>query len=71
MTEIQHQVSDVPDGVYWSREAGNFYDATTNKGMGTAFYERWYERKDEFPERATEAPGLDIHLNKQIVPKFR
>lgn len=56
----------VPKGVYWSSEAGNFYDDTTNAGKGLAFYEAWQHRKDEFPAKATTSPGLDLNMTKPV-----
>lgn len=56
----------VPPGIYWSREAGNFYNASNNRGMGVMFYEAWQDRKDEFPEKATTSAGIDIHLTKAV-----
>ncbi len=41
----------IPEGVYWSREHGNFYDAANNEGQGVLFYEAWRDRKDEFPQK--------------------
>lgn len=29
----------IPEFVYWSREAGNFYDMRTYKDMGLGFYD--------------------------------
>lgn len=54
----------IPSGIYWSREGGNFYDAETNKGMGIQFYDRWKDRKSEFPDRATTPPGIDLYFDK-------
>lgn len=57
----------IPYGVYWSREAGNFYQDETNRGMGLAFYNRWQRRKDEFPEKATTVTAtLDINLDLPV-----
>lgn len=62
-------MTDIPSGVYWSREAGNFYDARTHQGMGLEFYRHWQERKDEFPERATTTTaGLDLNYDKSVQP---
>src|SRR3989304_5934880 len=63
---LSGQPRDIPKGVYWSREAGNFYREATNRGMGLEFYDAWQERKDEFPAKATSAPGLDLYLGGQI-----
>lgn len=70
-TELYYykRLGAVPAGVYWSREAGNFYDTRTNKGMGVPFYEKWQKRKDDFPEKATSAAGIDIYLNKVVTPQ--
>lgn len=57
---------DIPAGVYWSREAGNFYSEATNLGMGLAFYDAWEDRKDEFPEKVTGAPGIDLFLDQPV-----
>jgi hypothetical protein len=56
----------IPDHVYWSREAGNFYDSHTNRGMGIPFYDRWQARKDDFPEKPTTSAGIDLHLDKRV-----
>lgn len=58
----------IPANVYWSCEAGNFYDAATNKGMGVDFYLNWNGRKDEFPEKATSSAGLDFYMDKTVTP---
>ena len=58
----------LPTGVYWSCEAGNFYDAKTNVGMGLAFYREWKDSKDRFPEVATTSAGLDLYLTKPVNP---
>jgi len=61
--------SGIPAGVYWSREAGNFYDEATNLGMGLAFYDAWQERKGEFPEKATTVPAPpDLNLDHPVKP---
>lgn len=59
----------IPTGVYWSPEAGNFYDVLTNKGMGLAFYEKWEDRKDEFPEKSTTSAGLDLNFDRTVQPR--
>jgi hypothetical protein len=57
----------VPSGIYWSREAGNFYDAD-GQGQGIAFYEDWQGRKDDFPTRRTyhTVPGVDLELTGKV-----
>lgn len=58
---------EVPAGVYWSREAANFYDAKTNAGMGLAFYERWEPYADAFPSKSsTITAGFDHNLTKKV-----
>lgn len=45
---IRDGANDLPPGVYWSSEGDNFY-GPEKKGMGSAFYNQWYPRRDEFP----------------------
>lgn len=39
----------IPEGVYWSVSAANFY-RTSGGGMGNEFYNEWRERVKEFPQ---------------------
>lgn len=41
----------IPDGVYWSYSASNFYDQLTNAGKGDKFFEDWHDRRTEFPTK--------------------
>jgi hypothetical protein len=38
----------IPEGVYYSPDSGNFHNAS--QGMGSAFYEEWFARRNEFPQ---------------------
>jgi hypothetical protein len=42
----------IPQGVYHSSERANFYDSVTNIGMGMAFWCKWRDRWNEFPQQA-------------------
>ncbi len=39
----------IPEGVYYSWTADNFFSVPTDTGMGTPFYTEWYARREEFP----------------------
>lgn len=39
----------IPEGIYYSAEADNFFGMTTQWGMGTPFYTKWVSRANEFP----------------------
>lgn len=40
---------DPPPGIYYSREADNFYSMTDKKGQGNEFYRKWKPLCDAFP----------------------
>lgn len=44
-------VEPIPPNIYYSLEADNFYLMPGRYGLGIEFYNRWYPRKSEFPER--------------------
>lgn len=60
----------LPNGVYFSIEHSNFYDAYSGRGLGTEFYEKWRERRSLFPTSAAEALGLS-NLGMRIAVQFR
>ena len=39
----------VPNGIYFSPLADNFYDMDKKHGQGNEFYMRWFARREEFP----------------------
>ncbi len=39
----------IPEGIRYSSEHDNFYDANGN-GMGNGFWGNWYQRRKEFPQ---------------------
>jgi hypothetical protein len=49
--------NDPPPGIYYSREADNFYSAD-RKGMGSEFYRKWKPLCDAFP-RSPAGVALD------------
>lgn len=53
--EIAPNTHMVPPMIYASE--GNFYEVTTRKGKGNAFYERWRGRVMDFPQSREEAIG--------------
>lgn len=40
----------IPPGVHWRTEQGNFFN-TRNIGQGKEFFDKWYNRRNEFPMR--------------------
>jgi hypothetical protein len=38
---------EIPAGVYY--KSGNFYNATTNRGMGQEFWDKWHPHRRLFP----------------------
>ncbi len=40
----------IPQGVYYSDEHDNFYDAATHNGKGEPFFQMWHTRWKEFPQ---------------------
>lgn len=46
----EHARSKIPEGVYYSKEMSNFYDQVTHQGMGHDFYQKWFDRRNEFPQ---------------------
>jgi hypothetical protein len=52
-------MANPPPNVYWSPEAGNFYDVQSNRGKGLDFYHRWESQHLIFPQVSTTVPGLD------------
>lgn len=53
-----NQHEQIPKGIYFGTDTGNFYNETTKEGQGQAFYDKWIARKDEFPQKKTE--GIPI-----------
>lgn len=49
---------DVPPGVYYGIEGGNFYDAATNAGQGNEFYAKWRSRSAEFPQKVHDEVAI-------------
>jgi hypothetical protein len=43
----------IPSGVYYSADTDNFYDVKTCKGMGQTFWQKWRNRKYEFPSETS------------------
>ena len=52
------QQEQIPTGVYYGTDTGNFYNETTKEGQGQTFYDKWVSRKDDFPQKKTE--GIPI-----------
>lgn len=48
----------LPTGVCWSEQRCDFYHANSGATMGSAFYDQWRDRADEFPSR--EAARADL-----------
>lgn len=46
----------IPSGVHYGAQFDNFYDSATLAGMGTPFYLKWKDRRDEFPNAPLAAP---------------
>lgn len=44
----------IPEGVYWSAEADNFYSTLGNRGMGNDFYRQWRPHARHFPTEPAE-----------------
>jgi hypothetical protein len=40
----------VPPGIYYGETYNNFYHAANQRGMGIEFWNKWKDRKDEFPQ---------------------
>lgn len=53
----------VPDDVYFNLESGNFYQMTTNRGMGMTFHNKWWGRRAEFITKKLD--GL-FHLPEMV-----
>lgn len=43
---------DIPEGVYFSAEASNFYHVETKRGCGNEFYRIWKDHWRAFPQSA-------------------
>lgn len=43
---------EIPGGVYFHEGHDNFYFEETQDGMDEAFYQRWRERRYEFPQHS-------------------
>jgi hypothetical protein len=50
--------AQVPIGVCWSEQRCDFYRADTGLSMGSAFYDQWRDRVDEFPDRDTARAAM-------------
>lgn len=48
----------IPLGVCWSEQRCDFYAAYTGASMGSAFYDQWRERADDFPDRDTARAAI-------------
>jgi hypothetical protein len=55
----QAQAGDIPAGVYYSTNTGNFHDAVTRKGMGNDFFNEWHLYTDRFPRDLPQAPARE------------
>lgn len=52
------ELPPIPVGVCFSEQSCNFYRADTGEGMGDEFYDKWRDRADEFPDRATARAAI-------------
>ena len=50
---------EIPPLVYWDGEHNNFYGATSRRGQGQAFFDKWYPRRAEFPQSYGEIENAE------------
>lgn len=60
VTKAPVPVEAIPEGIYFSREHGNFYGSVYHGGQGVEFYNKWFGRREEFPDdpRKIDAPEV-------------
>lgn len=67
--EIAPNTHMIPPMTYASE--GNFYEVTTRKGKGNAFWERWRGRVSEFPQSREEALAhMEASTREWVLKKY-